>query len=387
MILFWSLAALLAVISVVALGAALLTRRGQHLPERQEYDLGVYRDQLAELEKDRARGLLSETQLAAARQEVERRILALGKPQEMTSPQPSTRDGKGLAAAIVLLVPILAFGLYIATGSPGLPSLPFAERPAVSGDPLSEARQLLAQVREQVRTDPENREAWLLLAQLQRRLENYRDAAQAFEKLSVLEPGNLEVLAALGEMQVAAADGEMVPAARQTFAKVLEADPGNPRARYYAGLALAQDGLLSDAIALWKGMLADAGPEAPWAAVVQEQVRVATAALNHGDEAPAEDAAPRGPSAGDLEAAQALSPEERMAFIRSMVEGLAERLEQAPDDLAGWLRLARSYQVLGEPENAQNALSRAQALVASLPEDSPERKAVEKAAKSLSQDP
>ena len=87
-------------------------------------------------------------------------------------------------------------------------------------------------------------------------------------------------------------------------------------------------------------------------------------------------AAPRGPSAADVEAMQDLSPEDRTAFIRSMVEGLAARLEEQPDDPDGWLRLARSYAVLGEAEAARGALDRAAPLIEGLPAGAPQRPAL-----------
>ena len=68
--------------------------------------------------------------------------------------------------------------------------------------------------------------------------------------------------------------------------------------------------------------------------------------------------APRGPSSEDVRAAQQMSPEDRQAMIRGMVDGLAEKLKQNPDDLDGWLRLARSYGVLDEAAKSRDAYAR-----------------------------
>ena len=80
--------------------------------------------------------------------------------------------------------------------------------------------------------------------------------------------------------------------------------------------------------------------------------------------APAPRAAPtpaspvtRGPSREDVAAAQRMSPQNRMNMIRGMVEGLAQRLAEEPDDTDGWARLARSYRVLGETKKARDALA------------------------------
>jgi len=68
---------------------------------------------------------------------------------------------------------------------------------------------------------------------------------------------------------------------------------------------------------------------------------------------------PTGPDAEDVASAAEMTPEEREGMIRGMVEGLAARLETSPNDADGWLRLARSYDVLGEGEAARGALSHA----------------------------
>ena len=55
------------------------------------------------------------------------------------------------------------------------------------------------------------------------------------------------------------------------------------------------------------------------------------------------------------EAIAAMAPEDREAAIRSMVEGLAARLEENPEDVAGWRMLARSQGVLGQLEESAAA--------------------------------
>src|SRR5437868_11742610 len=77
---------------------------------------------------------------------------------------------------------------------------------------------------------------------------------------------------------------------------------------------------------------------------------------------PAGPAAGGAPSAADVEAVQAMSPAERQAMIRGMVDRLAARLDANPDDAEGWQRLARAYAVLGETEKAEAAAARAAAL-------------------------
>ena len=57
-----------------------------------------------------------------------------------------------------------------------------------------------------------------------------------------------------------------------------------------------------------------------------------------------------------------MSADDQGEMIRGMVARLAERLEDEPGDLDGWLRLGRSYGVLGEPQKSRDAYAQAAAL-------------------------
>jgi len=65
-----------------------------------------------------------------------------------------------------------------------------------------------------------------------------------------------------------------------------------------------------------------------------------------------------------MKAAGEMSPEDRMAFIQSMVNRLAEKLEENPNDRTGWERLIRAYEVLGDTEKAEAAKARLEVLPA-----------------------
>jgi len=277
------------------------------------------------------------------------------------------------------LPPLLGVGLYIQLGSPGLPGLPLAERDP--GGP-EELRLMVAQLEKRIAEVPEDIEARLVLAQVLERsgrfaeaAETYRGAITEIEKQGPV-PGVLH--AALGETLVAAAGGRVGRDARLAFAAAIEADPGNTRARYYAGLAMAQDGQLEQALGVWQDLAADLPATSPWRGLLRDQIGRAAGELGIEPPAmagarPTPQDAPRGPGAADVEAAQDMTPEERTAFIRSMVTQLAERLEAAPEDPDGWLRLARAYEVLGEEDRAREALAAAEVEIAKLPEDSSER--------------
>ncbi len=374
---FWVLAAVMAALVVIALLWPLLRRGGAAAPATADFDRAVYRDQLTELEQDRRRGLINDSEAEAARREIERRLLQADGAGDGAAKGANSGWPRRLAAALVICLPPLAgVALYLHLGTPGLPGFPLAERDP--GGPL-EVAMMVEQLQDRIAINPRDIEARLVLAQIFERSGNFAAASDTYRD-AIAEvrtqgevPGALH--AALGETLVAASQGRVVREARLAFAAAIEADPGNSRARYYAGLAMAQDERLEDAIAVWQALAADSQPGSPLLGLLRQQITRAAAEL--GIDPPViaqpQGAAPRGPSADDVEAAQEMAPEDRQAFIRSMVEQLAARLEEDPADPDGWLRLTRAYTVLGEGDKARAALVSAEAQIAALPEAAPER--------------
>ncbi len=407
---FWLFAGGLSALAIALLLWPLLRRPAAAAP-RQAYDLNVYRDQLAEVEREAAEGNLGAEQAAAARAEIEHRLLATAETA-VPAPDGSGKPGTigravtwSLALALGIAIPLAAVGLYLQLGNPGLPSLPFAERPVPEAPAENVAGQemeaLAAGLAARLAEDPDNRDGWLLLGRSYAQLQQFDAAAQAYRRAIAQGFDDADTQSSLGEMLAAQAGGTIGPEARDAFAAALEHDPNDPRARYYAGLALAQDGRPAEAIELWLGLLRQSTAEASWRPVVAQQIR--EAAANLGIEAPEIPAAPDvapdvapdsaggvprmgaqpGPSAADVEAAGEMSAEDRAAFIRSMVARLAERLEAEPGDFQGWLRLAQAYGVLGEADRAKTALARAETAIRELPEGAPERAQLEAARKAL----
>ena len=370
---FWVLAAVMAALLVLALLWPLLRARGA-APAAADYDRAVYLDQLSELELDRQRGLIDAVEAEAARREIERRLLQTENGADKTVPSGGGRWRRLALALVVALPPALGLGLYLQLGTPDLPGLPLAGR-----DPGGPAELALLIDRLQLRLAdrPEDTEVHLILAQLYERAGRFDEAAARYRAAIALIEQQGEVPAglhaALGETLVAAAGGQVGREARLAFAAAIEADPGSSRARYFAGLAMAQDGRLQDAIDVWQSLAEDSPADAPWLPLLSQQI--ARAARELGIEPPAI-AQPPGPSASDVEAAQNMTPEERADFIRSMVDQLAVRLEAEPADPDGWLRLARAHAVLREDDKARAALARAEAEIAALPEGAPERAAL-----------
>ena len=118
---------------VLAVLAALLwplTRRREEAGPRAAFDLKVYKDQLKEVDRDRDRELLTDDQAAAARTEIERRMLKAVENREeaAVAGRGGSTVARGVAMGGVVLAVALAIAFYFEAGSPYLPDQPLASR-------------------------------------------------------------------------------------------------------------------------------------------------------------------------------------------------------------------------------------------------------------------
>ncbi|HJO69668.1 MAG TPA: c-type cytochrome biogenesis protein CcmI [Rhodospirillales bacterium] len=381
MIAFWAIVTLMSAVVAAALVIPLLGK-ARSARDRREYDLAVYRDQLGEVDRDVARGVLADDQARATRTEIERRILAAAEDESPSGgdvPRPAAglapaQSTWALALTVAVLIPAGGFALYLYLGAPELPDAPFAGRSEAleqAAQSRSEMGGLLADLAERLRQAPDDLDGWALLARSYRSMDRPRESADAFARAVELSERAPSYLSAYGEMLVAAARGQVTPEGRQAFEEALAKEPGDSRARYYIGVAKEQAGDKAGALADWQALVARADASAPWLEEISRQMARVAAELR----VEIVIAAPvlRGPSAADVEAVSEMTPEERQTMIRTMVEGLAERLAQQPDDVEGWLMLARSYATLGEDEKAREARARADALMRERNENPPNR--------------
>ena len=358
---FWIAAAAILIATTAVLLWPMLRRRSD-APDAASFDVEVYRDQLRQVERDLAEGLVGEREAEAAKAEIGRRLLAAdARRTDPEGTSTASKDWSG-AVAVGILVPVCALLLYVDAGAPSLPSFPFEERAAQGRDRTPELRAMAEQLTDHLEKEPTDVRGWTLLGRTYTQLGDYRKAAQIYARALILDGGNAELMSARAESLVLADKGVVSTEALEIFRRVLAKQPRNPRALFYLAVADEQDGNMERALSRWKTLIAASPPGAPWAEIARNRGSKAAAALGL-DPAkeipppPAETA--RGPTAEDMAAAQNMTPEERKAMIESMVQSLAARLEENPDDLEGWIRLARSYTVLDEKAAARNAMAKA----------------------------
>jgi cytochrome c-type biogenesis protein CcmH len=318
---------LLALLTTATVGVLLipLLRSRSATTSRFEAELAIYRNQLTEIERERAGGTLPRAEAAAARLEVERRILAAADQAKAGTASGMPALHKFLPPMLALGIPLIVLGVYLQLGHPGLPSAPFTPGASAPAEPAIDIPRLLAAARARVAASPDDPEAQAML----------------------------------GEALTLEADGTVTQPAVEAFRKALQSRPDDPRTLYYLGLHEAQSGDSAAALARWRDVYAKALPDAPYLPMLRAEIERVARAAGVASGLPA--AMPQ-PSREQQEAMAALSPEQRQQAIRGMVEGLAARLKDNPQDRAGWLRLANAWKVLGEHAAAVDAYAHADAL-------------------------
>jgi cytochrome c-type biogenesis protein CcmH len=301
----------------------------------------VYRDQLTEVERDLAGGLIGAREAEAARVEISRRLLAASTPHAPPRARPSSSLRRAVAIVALIGLPLAAVAFYLPLGSPQLGDFPLASRSKAT-DGKQPLVNLVAQVEAHLEKNPTDGRGWTVLAPVLARLGRYDDAVRAWHNAITYGGDSSERRADLGEALVGAANGVVTGEAKAEFERAVAMNGGEAKASYFLGLAAEQDGRTSDAASIWKAMLAKAPPDAPWRPLVQAAItRVGGVAPAISDET--------------MAAAKGMSEDDRNAMVRGMVDRLAARLKQNGEDVEGWLRLARAYLVMGEREKAAQA--------------------------------
>lgn len=345
----WIIFALMTAAAVMAVLWPLSRRPTRaEMADEIDPDTQFYRDQIAEIERDRERGLLSETEIEAARIEAGRRLLrSVGAADRRADAvgEPALRRRRAASALALSAVPLLGLTLYGAYGSPQLPDEPLSARLSVDPRHLDLAAALV-RIETHLQQNPEDGRGWEVIAPVYLRGGRFDDAVKAYGAAIRLLGETAPRLASYGEAMVMAKEGVVSADAKTAFERAVELDPAMPKAHFYLAEAAEQDGDKDKARAEYQTLVAKAPPNAPYLALVQQRL----ARLDGKNDA--------------ATAVAALPPKEQMDTIRGMVGSLAARLESDGGSAEEWARLIRSYVVLGERDKAAAAWARARIALA-----------------------
>jgi cytochrome c-type biogenesis protein CcmH len=376
---FWIITLAMATLVALLLTRAVL-RGGAVAPvDAAAYDLKVYRDQLAEVERDVARGVVPAEDAERVKTEISRRILAADSARNATA---TTGSGPKpvVLAGIVLLVVAGSFALYLKVGQPGYGDLALADRIAFADDmrknrpdqqqavaampPLPDTPdlspryvKLMQQLRDTVAQRPDDLQGQLLLAQNEASIGNFTAAIAAQRRVIEIKGADASPadITDYAEMMVMAAGGYVSPEAEAALRQAINMDENEGRALYYVGLMMVQNGRPDIAFRIWNTLLRRGPEDAAWITPIKAQImEVAALAGESRYVMPEIGTGPtaKGPSAEDIESAAQMTSAERMEMIGGMVAGLSDRLATDGGPPADWARLITSLGVLGENDRA-----------------------------------
>ncbi|MFD1794460.1 c-type cytochrome biogenesis protein CcmI [Paracoccus aurantiacus] len=399
---FWLFASALTLLVATAILWPFLHGAMKDAEPAAAYDLRVYRDQLAEVDRDLSRGIIEPAEAERLRTEIGRKVLDADKAVARSALRPGAA-GKHTAFAVLTLLALIAAGaaLYLYAGSPGIPDMPlssriesaearYASRPsqaeavarvselAPTERPLPDQQyqDLMRQLRDAVSERPDDPQGLSLLARNEARLGNLAEAQAAqthlIEVLGDKAAG--EEHAFLAGIMTEAAGGLITPEAEAEIARALRLDPQNPQARYMTGLLQAQNGRPDRAFPVWASLLADSPPDSPWAVAIRKVIGEIAWLAGRPDYTPPAARLPDegppmpGPDADTMAAAAEMSPDEQNELVRGMVSQLEARLGTEGGTPEEWARLISSLGVLGETDHAREIYSEAQQHFADAPE-------------------
>lgn len=400
---FWLLCTCLTLAVALAISAPLWRRGGGTVVAARgssaTYDLQVYRDQLREVDRDLERRVISADDAARLRTEIGRKVLDADRRMSGADGGTSRAGGAAIGAMVVLTLLLAgAVGLYLREGLPGAADMPIAQRiadaqtiyearpsqaeaeaqtpaPAPAAPPDENYAELVQKLREAVDKTPDDPRGLTLLATNEMRLGNIaaaRDAQQKLVDLRADQASGAELMR-LSALMVEAAGGLITPEGEAVLARALKADPHQAQARYLLGMLQLQNGRPDRAFPIWRQLLEEGPDDAPWIAPIRSLIPDLAWLAGHPDYVPPAPAATGmpalpGPDAGQVQAADELSPEQRQQMIVEMVAGLEARLAEQGGPPEEWARLITSLAVLGKTERADAIRDEARQLFGDDPE-------------------
>ncbi|PKO60408.1 MAG: c-type cytochrome biogenesis protein CcmI [Betaproteobacteria bacterium HGW-Betaproteobacteria-18] len=353
---FIGISALLTLLVVAWVIRPLLVKPTGNGMSSEKLNAAIHRDQLQALEGDLARGVISQQDFETTREELQLRLLDDTESFEEASGDQTTGfwTAPRTAAAIGVSLPVLALGIYLQLGAPAAINPPVARVNAED----QQITQMIDTLAAKLQANPDNPQGWAMMARSYKVVGRFEEAKLAFERAGDFVKTNPDMLVDYAELLGIMAGNTFVGQPQQMVEQALRLNPEHPMGLMMAGVAAYQSADYPGAVARWEKLLTMLPPDSPDAQ--QIQANIADARGKAGLTAGESNVLPPVPAA----ATAGMTPE----GVNQMVDRLAARLKDNPDDLAGWARLARAYKVQGRLDEAANAYAKTGKLLDSDPD-------------------
>ncbi len=246
MTLFWIAAAALIAVVLLTLLLALRQARPAAAPDAGASNVQILRDQLAELDAERAAGTLADPQYAASRAELERRVLEEADAADTVGPAQRGRYG---TIGMVLVLPLFAVGLYALLGNRDALD-PILTKPAQQAT-AHDVETLVERLAQRMRDDPADPQGWALLGRAYSQMERFEDARDAFAQAVSRSPKDAQLLADYADALAMTLGQRIAGEPERQIQLALQIDPNNLKALALAGSAAMERRDPKAAIDFW----------------------------------------------------------------------------------------------------------------------------------------
>jgi cytochrome c-type biogenesis protein CcmH len=274
MILFWLGAlGMVAVALAFVLPPLLGTRPVSVDAQRENHNLEVYRSRIAALDEEHRLGALTEDDLAQARDELGRELLAdasAGPVRKSGAGKPALVSRPWLAIAVGVGVPLLAIALYQRLGEPDAIDPPSAAAAGGGGNPAIE--EMVARLAQRLASEPDSSEGWLLLGRSYMVLERYAEAADAYSAAHRLLGDSAELLSNLAEAEALMQGQDFLGIPGERLETALRLDPEYPRALWLGAFAAMQRGDTTLAVRRWQSLLDNQPADSEAATILRDLI-------------------------------------------------------------------------------------------------------------------
>ena len=226
--------------------------------DRKQANLAIFRDQLAELEREKSEGSLAESDFEQAKRELQRRLLEEVEPDAGAMTPGTHGPSRKLAVAILVLMPVLAVLGYGMLGNPNaLDPTRIAAPPQMTQEQIND---MVAKLAARMEANPDNMQGWLMLARSYKTMGRYADAAEAYGKAEKVINDDPELLASYAETIAMATGNGLTGKPSQLVERALKIDPQHPHSLFLAGAAAMEAGDNKKGIAYWEALLPQVEP-------------------------------------------------------------------------------------------------------------------------------
>jgi len=226
--------------------------------DRKQANLAIFRDQLAELEREKKEGSLAEGDFEQAKRELQRRLLEEVEPEAGAASRGKHGASRKTALAILVLMPVFAALGYSMLGTPN--ALDPTRTAAPQQMSQEQINDMVAKLAERMKANPDNMQGWLMLARSYKTMGRYEEAAEAYGKAEKVINDDPELLASYAETLAMAGGKGLKGKPSQLVERALKIDPQHPHALFLAGAAAMDAGDNKKGIAYWEALLPQVEP-------------------------------------------------------------------------------------------------------------------------------